>query len=104
MRAGPGASGAAVTIDTRGRPQKVELFLEKGKWAAIAPDIGREGTLTLPARAKGEPLQPNTFGLRVPPGDYTVDASYAGRSVQRKVRVPRESTTVNLRWPEEVKP
>jgi hypothetical protein len=42
--------------------------------------------------------------VKLPPGDYTVDASYGGRSMQRKVRVGRESTTVNLRWPEEVKP
>jgi len=42
--------------------------------------------------------------VKLPPGDYTVDASYAGRSEQRKVRVARESTTVNLRWPDDAKP
>jgi hypothetical protein len=42
--------------------------------------------------------------LKLPPGDYTVEASYGGRSEQHKVRVSRESTTVNLRWPDEAKP
>jgi len=42
--------------------------------------------------------------VKLPPGDYTVDASYAGKSEQRKVRVARESTTVNVRWPDEAKP
>ena len=42
--------------------------------------------------------------VKLPPGDYTVDASVGGRSEQRKVRVARESTTVNLRWPDEAKP
>jgi hypothetical protein len=42
--------------------------------------------------------------VKLPPGDYTVDASYGGNSEQRKVRVARESTTVNLRWPDEAKP
>ena len=41
--------------------------------------------------------------VKLPPGDYTVDASYGGRSERRKVRVVRETTTVNLRWPEEAK-
>jgi len=39
--------------------------------------------------------------VKLPPGDYTVDASYGGRSEQRKVRVAREPTSVNLRWPDE---
>jgi len=42
--------------------------------------------------------------VKLPPGDYTVDASVGGRSEQRKVRVARETTTVNLRWPDEAKP
>ena len=41
--------------------------------------------------------------VKLPPGDYTVDASFGGRTEQRKVRVARESTTVNLRWPDEAK-
>ena len=41
--------------------------------------------------------------VRLPPGDYTVDASYGGRNEQRQVRLARGSTTVNLRWPDEAK-
>jgi hypothetical protein len=42
--------------------------------------------------------------VKLPPGEYTVDATVGGRSEQRKVRVAREATTVNLRWPDEAKP
>jgi hypothetical protein len=42
--------------------------------------------------------------VKLPPGDYTVDASYGGRSEQRRVRVARAPTTVNLRWQGEAKP
>lgn len=42
--------------------------------------------------------------VKLPPGDYTVDASYGGRGERRKVRVAHETTTVNLRWPDEAKP
>jgi hypothetical protein len=42
--------------------------------------------------------------VKLLPGDYTVDASVGGRSEQRKVRVARETTTVNVRWPDEAKP
>ncbi len=42
--------------------------------------------------------------VKLPPGDYTVDASVGGRSERRRVRLARESTTVNLRWPDEAVP
>jgi hypothetical protein len=41
--------------------------------------------------------------VKVPPGDYTVDASYAGKTERRRVRVGRDAATVNWRWPEEAK-
>jgi hypothetical protein len=41
--------------------------------------------------------------VKVAPGDYTVDATYGGKTQQRRVRVGREGTTVNLRWQEEAK-
>jgi len=42
--------------------------------------------------------------VKVPPGDYTVDASYGGKTERRKVRVGRDAATVNWRWPDEAKP
>jgi len=41
--------------------------------------------------------------IKLPPGTYTVDATYGGRSERRTVRVGREATTVNWRWSEEAK-
>lgn len=42
--------------------------------------------------------------VKVPPGDYTVDASYGGKTERRKVRVGRDAATVQWRWPDEAKP
>lgn len=41
--------------------------------------------------------------VKVPPGDYTVDATYGGKTERRTVRVGRDAATVNWRWPDEVK-
>lgn len=41
--------------------------------------------------------------VKLPPGDYVLDASYGGKVERRKVTVGREATTVTLRWPDEVK-
>lgn len=41
--------------------------------------------------------------VKVAPGDYTIDASYGGKTERRSVRVGRDAATVNWRWPDEVK-
>jgi hypothetical protein len=57
--------------------------------------------------AKGKVLGVDNAGpmllVKVPPGDYTVDASYGGKTERRKVRVGRDVATVQWRWPEEAK-
>ncbi|HEY2560596.1 MAG TPA: hypothetical protein VGI48_12885 [Caldimonas sp.] len=57
--------------------------------------------------AKGKVLGVDNAGpmllVKVPPGDYTVDASYGGKTEQRKVRIGRDAATVNWRWPEEAR-
>ena len=52
IRKGTGDEGALVSIDTKGRPQKIELFLIDGAWTAIAPGFGRQGKLTYPKVAR----------------------------------------------------
>jgi hypothetical protein len=42
--------------------------------------------------------------VKVAPGDYMIDASYGGKTERRRVRVGRDATTVNWRWPDEAKP
>jgi hypothetical protein len=41
--------------------------------------------------------------VRVPPGAYTVDATYGGKTERRSVRVGRDTATINWRWPDEVR-
>ncbi len=57
--------------------------------------------------AQGKLLGVDTAGplllVKVPPGEYSVDASYGGKSERRTVHVGREATTVNWRWPDEAK-
>jgi hypothetical protein len=36
--------------------------------------------------------------VKLQPGEYTVDATYDGKTERRKVRVGRSSTTVDWRW------
>jgi hypothetical protein len=68
LRKGAQQEGAAVTLDTKGRPQKVELFLANGAWTAVAPHFGRQGTLTIPEPKTDEAMQPNLLGIRIPAG------------------------------------
>lgn len=60
--------GASVVLDTQGRPQKIELFITKGEWTAVAPGFGRKGSVVVPEPKEGEPRKPSEFGIRVPPG------------------------------------
>ncbi len=59
------------------------------------------------ANAKGKLLGVDDAGpmlfVKLAPGDYTVEATYAGKTERRRVRVGRDGTTVNWRWPEEAK-
>ena len=41
--------------------------------------------------------------VKVPPGDYTIEASVGARSERKRVRVGPSGTTVQWRWPEEAK-
>jgi hypothetical protein len=41
--------------------------------------------------------------VKVPPGEYSVEARYGGKVERRAVRVGRDGTTVNWRWPEEAR-
>ena len=57
--------------------------------------------------AKGKVLAVDNAGpmllVKVPPGTYTVAASYGGKTERRTVRVGGDSATVNWRWPDEAK-
>lgn len=59
------------------------------------------------ASAKGKLLGLDAAGpmlfVKVAPGDYNVEATYAGNTERRRVHVGRDGTTVNWRVPEEAK-
>jgi hypothetical protein len=63
-----GPVGASVSLDTKGKAGSVELYMVKGKWTAIAPELGRSGQVAIPEPKKDEPRKPNVYGIRVPPG------------------------------------
>jgi hypothetical protein len=60
------------------------------------------------SNAQGKLLAVDNAGplllVKVQPGDYTVDATYAGKTERRRVHVGRDAATVNWRWPDEAKP
>ena len=68
IRKGSGKDGASITVDTKGRPQKVELFLGDGVWTAVAPKFGRQGRVSIPEPKENETRPPNLYGIRVPQG------------------------------------
>jgi hypothetical protein len=59
------------------------------------------------SNAQGKVLAVDNAGpmllVKVQPGDYTVDATYGGKTERRRVRVGRDATTVNWRWADEAK-
>jgi hypothetical protein len=91
---------AAIDVQRRAFPLRLVFSVASGAYVvADRVDIGDAQCKVLGVDHAGPMLL-----VKLPPGNYTVDASYGGRSEQRKVRVARESTTVNLRWPDEAKP
>ena len=100
LNGGAGEEARAAIDAQRGEfPLRVVFSMASGEYV-VADHVDVSG-------ASGKVLGVDNVGpmllVKLPPGDYTVDASYNGRSEQRKVRVARETTTVNLRWPDEAK-
>ena len=101
LNGGAGEEARAAIDAQRGAfPLKLVFSVASGAYV-VADHVDVSG-------ANGKVLGVDNAGplllVKLPPGDYTVDASVGGKSEQRKVRVAREATTVNLRWPDEVKP
>jgi len=88
---------AAIDAQRRAFPLRLVFSVASGAYV-VADHVDVTG-------AHGKVLGVDRAGplllVKVPPGDYTVDASYGGKSEHRKVRVARETATVNLRWPDE---
>lgn len=90
---------AAIAAQGAGFPLRLVFSVAGGAYAvADRVDIGN---------AQGKVLGVDNAGpmllVKLAPGDYTVEATYAGKSERKQVRVGREATTVNWRWTEEAK-
>ena len=98
LNGGAGEEGRAAMDAQRGAfPLRLVFSVASGAYV-VADHVDVNG-------ANGKVLGVDNAGpmllVKVPPGEYTVDASYGGKSERRKVSVARETTTVNVRWPDE---
>jgi hypothetical protein len=92
-------SRAAIDAERQAFPLRLVFSVASGAYV-VADHVDVSDT-------KGKVLGVDNAGpmllVKVPPGDYTVDASYGGRTEQRKVHVGRDAATVNWRWPEQAR-
>ena len=92
-------SRAAIDAQRSAFPLRLVFSVAGGAYA-VADHVDVSG-------ASGKVLGVDNAGplllVKVPPGDYTVAASYGGKTEQRKVKVGRDGATVHWRWPDEAK-
>ena len=98
---GGAGEDARAALDARGAEFPLRLVFSMTSGAYTVADHVEV------SNAKGRVLGVDKAGpmllVKLPPGDYTVEASYGGKHETRKVRVGRASTTVHWRWPDEAK-
>ena len=74
------------------------VFSQPGGAYAVADRVDvSQGTARLLEVDKAGPI----LMLKLAPGDYAVDARYAGRTERRQVRVGRDGTQLDWRLPDE---
>jgi hypothetical protein len=90
---------AAIDAERQAFPLRLIFSVESGAYV-VADHVDVSD-------AKGKVLGVDNVGpmllVKVLPGNYTIDASYGGKTELRKVRVGPDGVTVNWRWPEEAK-
>ena len=80
-------------------PLRIVFSVAGGAYAvADHVDIGRGGTRVLAVDRAGPLLV-----VKVPPGDYSVDVTAAGKSERRPIRVGTQPVTLNWRLPDDTK-
>lgn len=90
---------AAMTAQSGAFPLRI-VFSEPGGAYAVADrvEISRGG-----ARLVGVDKAGPILMLKLAPGDYAVDASFAGKTERRQVRVGRDGTRLDWRLPPEAR-
>ena len=93
-------SRAAIDAQRAAFPLRLVFSVTSGAYAvADRVEVSNAGGTLLGVDNAGPMLL-----VKLPPGTYTVAATYNGKSERRTVRVGREPTTVNWRWTEQAKP
>jgi len=88
---------AAMTAQRSAFPLRI-VFSQPGGAYAVADHVDvSQGTARVIEVDKAGPL----LMLKLAPGDYTVDARFAGRTERCQVRVGRDGTQLDWRLPEE---
>ena len=88
---------AGMTAQRAAFPLRLVFSLPGGAYTvADHVDVSRGGAKVLAVDKAGPILM-----VKVAPGDYTVDASYAGKTERRQVRVAAGGTQIDWRLPDE---
>ncbi|MEO5883629.1 MAG: hypothetical protein ABIQ06_14515 [Caldimonas sp.] len=98
LNGGAGEEERAAMTAQRGAFALRIVFSQPGGAYAVADhvEVSRGGAKVLGVDKAGPFLM-----LKLSPGDYAVDASFAGRTERRQVRVGRDGTQLDWRLPEE---
>jgi hypothetical protein len=90
-------SRAAILAQGAAFPLHLTFSVPSGAYAvADRAEIGN-GSGTVLAVDNAGPL----LLVKLPPGDYTVDATHGGKTERKRVAVGRGATTLNWRWSEQ---
>ena len=88
---------AAMTAQRSAFPLRI-VFSQPGGAYAVADHVDvSQGSAKIVGVDKAGPI----LMLKLAPGDYAVDASFAGKTERRQVRVGRDGTQVDWRLPDE---
>ena len=88
---------AAMTAQRSAFPLRI-VFSQPGGAYAVADHVDvSQGSAKIVGVDKAGPI----LMLKLAPGDYAVDASFAGKTERRQVRVGRDGTQVDWRLPAE---
>jgi hypothetical protein len=89
----------AIVAQSTDMPLRIVFSVVGGAYVvADHVDVARAGAKVLSLDNAG-PL----LAIKVPPGDYTIDVTAAGKSERRPIQVGRQAVVLNWRLPDEAK-
>ena len=89
----------AIVAQSAEMPLRIVFSVASGAYVvADHVDVASAGAKVLSLDSAG-PL----LAIKVPPGDYTIDVTVAGKSERRPIKLGRQAVVLNWRLPEEAK-